>query len=164
MAAIEGGYAIYVLAVAASLLAQGETAEAPRLSLGWGRNINTESPEGRDGILILDWISGHDIAGGLSPGLSAGIAPSGMAYMSLDLRKTFRFGPVNLSPHIGPALYGSGGFDASELVQVRTGFEIEWRLSDQADLRVGTWHMSNAQITDGSADLDVVEIGLSLQF
>ncbi len=172
MPAIEGAYAIYVAAIAASLaffqpdsgMQAGDPASG-RVAFSLGANINDSTSAARDGIATLTWRPERDWRLGLKPGLALGLAEDA-GFVALELRKDFRWGNVTVTPFIGPALWqaGGGGLDADELLQVRTGFDVAVRLGDRLELSAGTYHISNAQVTTGSADIDVITAGGALRF
>jgi len=96
-----------------------------------------------------------------------GASVDGALFVSAGLRREFRLGNVTIMPYFGPALSQGdvgGGFRSDELLQFRTGIEVSYSVSDQMRAGVGFYHLSNAGLTAGSADLDVASASVTWRF
>jgi hypothetical protein len=95
------------------------------------------------------------------------VSVDGAAYVTAAVRKDYRLGPVQITPYIGPALYQSHlgtRFASKELLQFRTGFDVFVPVSNRLSFGLGFYHMSNANITNASAGLDVTRLGLQYRY
>lgn len=103
---------------------------------------------------------------GVKPIYSFGVSGEGAVYLSAGIRGDIPVGGFLVTPHFSVAAYqdGRGGFDSKELLQFRTGIDAFWPLSHNVWLGIGYYHISNASITDKSADADVVRVNLMWRY
>lgn len=138
-----------------------------RWRIALGANIAEGPGPGADGVLTIDRLSGTPIWRELQPFWGFGVSVDGAVFVSFGLQRDFRLGNVTITPYFAPTLYQSdlgGEFRSAELLQFRTGVEISYSFSDQMRAGVGVYHMSNAGITSGSADLDVAYAAFTFRF
>jgi hypothetical protein len=101
------------------------------------------------------------------PMLTSGVSEDGLFYVSGGVSTAFRLANFELRPHFGPVFYQSrlsGPFELEEALQFKTGYDISYRFTERLSLTAGYHHLSNAQITTESADLNVTHLGLQLHF
>jgi hypothetical protein len=171
-------YAAYVSLVGASLVAFDEsTSSAANHSTQpapahWVVGVGQTDPQAgararrqahQHPSLDLEWRSGQVWWRGIKPLVSAGAFADGGAHLGVGVYRDFHWGAWSVTPFTGPVLYQSqlGQSASSEILQVRTGFDVKWAISPQTQLGLGHYHLSNAQITRGSADTDVWRATLS---
>lgn len=97
-----------------------------------------------------------------NPIYALGLSDQGTGFISAGLGRRLDVFGIEIMPFTGPTLY----FDKNnnDVIQFRTGFEINQPLSDSLTLTGGYYHISNAQANVTSADLDVAHIGLRMRF
>jgi len=101
------------------------------------------------------------------PMLTSGVSEDGLFYVSGGVSTAFQLANFELRPHFGPVFYQSslsGAFELEEALQFKTGYDLSYRFTDRFSLTAGFHHLSNAQITPESADLDITHLGLKLHF
>lgn len=138
-----------------------------RWRVALGANVASTPGPGESGVLTIDRLLGAPVWRELRPFWGVGVSVDGALFVSAGLRREFRLGNVTIMPYFGPALYQAdvgGGFRSDELLQFRTGVEVSYAFSDQMRAGVGFYHLSNAGLTAGSADLDVAYAGFSWRF
>lgn len=116
----------------------------------------------REGFATFEYRSGRRLWRGIKPVYSFAVSREGAMLGAVGLYGGFRLGPVEITPHFSVGLYqdGIGGFDAKELLQFRSGIDALVPLSDTVSLGLGIYHVSNADITRRSADLDVARLSI----
>lgn len=171
-------YAAYVSLVGASLVAFDESTSSASADLAapapatWVVGVGQTDPQAgarlrrqaqRQSSLDVEWRSSQAWWRGIKPLVAAGAFADGGAHVGLGVYRDFQWGALSVTPFTGPVLYQSqlGQSSSSELLQVRTGFDVKWRVSPQMHMGLGHYHLSNAQITQGSADTDVWRATLS---
>ena len=143
----------------------GESSAHKDWLLSYGRNDPKKGTPGTDGFLSIENRPDAKVFWNFKPAYALGVSVDGAAFTSVALRKDFKFGPIQVTPYIGPALYQSDvfrHFKSSEIVQFRTGFDILLKARSNLMFGLGTYHISNAGITNGTAGIDVFRV--SIQF
>lgn len=146
-------------------VAQGAQQDSILFSVGPNFGT-TSSPRSSDAVATLEWRPEQYWVWGTKPIWSLGVAGDGAFYVSGGVRGDFTLGRVLMTPHFSLALYqdGQGGFEAKELLQFRTGIDAFLPLGDRTMVGLGYYHLSNAQLTRRSADLDVVRLSLLVRY
>lgn len=166
-------YAVYVATIAASamFLKPGEDArqyDAPNGSwmVSLGEQVRDISRTGQVAVVDLEYRTEQEWFLGLKPGYGVAVAEDGSLWANMSLRKDFYVGKLRLTPFFGPALYQSdlGNFETDELIQFRTGFDISYETASNFQITGGFYHISNAMLTDMSAEVDVVRVGMRYEF
>jgi hypothetical protein len=163
-------YAAYVALVGGSMVAFDAPPTPPGATPNWLVAVGRTDPQGRavaargaqrSTTMDVEWrpdtLGSWSLPWGLKPVVAAGAFADGGAWLGTGVRKDFRLGPLGISPHTGPVLYQSrlaDGARSNEWLQFRTGFDVWLPLGTNARVGVGHYHLSNAQITRGSADTD----------
>lgn len=173
MSAFGMTYAMYVAVVGGSLLAfdppvQPDSSKpvGPAWAVSVGANDPQKSPVGQDGFLSVDYRPNTEWIGRFKPQWGLGASVDGAVYANLALRKDYRWGAVQVTPYIGPALYQSQadqGLRARELIQFRTGFDVLLHAGPKVSMGLGYYHISNAKLTRFSAGIDVTRFTLQFQ-
>lgn len=166
-------YAAYASSILLALLAQVPDSMQPdqpfpedQLVFSYGRNAPDKVGIGKGGMYAVELWKAKEFYPGLRPMYS--IATDGRVggYASLTLRKDFQFGDVQVSPYGGVALHQRDwtNYNALELIQYRTGFDISIKVGPQSKLTIGYYHMSNFGISGTSANIDVTRVAFISQF
>lgn len=132
-----------------------------------GTNDKDKAPVGQDGFLDLELHPAQEWAWGFKPVYAVGVSVDGAAYASVGVRKDYRWGKFQFTPFIGPALYQQdlgGSFESEQLLQFRSGFTFSVDVTPNARLGLGMYHISNAQITEQSAEIDVTRVTLQIRY
>lgn len=89
-----------------------------------------------------------------------------MLYLSLRIRKDIHLGSFILCPFFGPTLYSSNlkKINSKELIQFRTGIDVKYTICKKITLGVGFYHISNAKLTNMSAEHDVGTLSLGISW
>lgn len=174
MSAFGMTYAVYVAIVGGSLIAfdpPPEEATAQPAAPAWlyslGRNDPVKMTPGADGFLSLEYRPNEDIRWGFKPTYALGLSVDGAAYVSAGIRKDFRVGPLQVTPYFGPAVYQKqlgSEFTPKGLVQFRTGFDVFVPVTPKVSVGLGYYHMSNANMSDESAGLDVTRLTVQYRY
>jgi hypothetical protein len=116
----------------------------------------------REGYATFEYRSAQRIWWELRPLYSFAVSRQGAVLGTAGVHAVFRLGPFDVTPHFGVGLWqdGRGGFDSKELIQFRTGIDAFVPLSATVSVGLGIYHVSNAGLTNRSADLDVVRLSL----
>ena len=170
-------YAAYVALVGGSMIAFDAPREAPGTMPSWLTAVGRTDPQGgavtarqaaRSTAVDIEWrpdtLGALPLPWGLKPVAAAGAFSDGGAWLGLGVRKDFRVGPVGMTPYTGPVLYQSrlgDGARGNEWLQFRTGFDVWMPVGSAMRLGIGHYHLSNAQITKGSADTDVWRLSVA---
>jgi len=166
-------YAMFAGAIALGLLTHspGESlrkrdAENGAWLFSLGKNDPQKRGVGINGLASIEYFSEQEWFGDFKPIWAASLDPDGGGFVSLALRKDFYWGPVQISPYIGPALHQRDltKFDMDELFQFRTGIDVMYPLTDDVLLGIGFFHMSNSQNNDASSDVDVTRFSIVRRF
>jgi len=166
-------YAMYVAIVGGTLILVDPPPEATTATSAqnaWlfsvGRNDPDKKPVGENGFLSVEYRPAQEIGWRFKPAYALGVSVDGAAYVTAAVRKDYRLGPVQITPYIGPALYQSklGRFESKELLQFRTGFDVFVPLTNKLSFGLGFYHMSNANITNKSAGLDITRVSLQYRY
>ncbi len=166
-------YAAYVALVGGSMIVFDAPQEVSPTPTPWVLAVGRTAPQGgaaagrgatRSTAVDVEWRGEAAWPLGLKPVVAAGVFADGGAWVGSGVRKDFRLGSVGITPHTGPVLYQSRlgeGSRGSEWLQFRTGVDVWLPLGKSGHLALGHYHLSNAQITRGSADTDVWRVSLS---
>ena len=145
------------------LAATAQTADRPAALLGYGPDFG-ESGAGkwRAAQLSAEYRSANRLVGPLRPIYSFSVSRKGGIMGGVGVFGVIPLGPVEVTPHFSLGLWqdGSGGFDADELIQFRSGIDFFVPVSANARVGLGIYHVSNAGITNRSADQDVVRLSV----
>lgn len=174
-------YAAYVALVGGSMIAFDAPPEAPGTTPpSWMTAVGRTAPQGgavtargatRRTAVDVEWrpdaLGAWPLPWGLKPVAAVGAFSDGGAWLGPGVRKDFRLGSVGITPYTGPVLYQrqlGGGVRINrgkEWLQFRTGFDVWVPVGPTMRLGIGHYHLSNAQITKGSADTDVWRVSLA---
>jgi hypothetical protein len=161
-------YAVYVgIVLAALALPPGWSHMDGKNTLGVtaGANNPDKHTKGDNGFFSVEYRQKQELFHGLQPLYAAGLSVDGAGYATAGVRKGFKFGWVRLEPYFGPALYQSslGDINSKELLQFRTGTDVFVGGEDLA-FGVGFYHISNANMNDESAGLDILHAAVKVKF
>ena len=145
------------------LAATAQTADRPAALLGYGPDFG-ESGAGkwRAAQLSAEYRSANRLVGPLRPIYSFSVSRDGGIMGGVGLHGMFPLGPVEVTPHFSLGLWqdGSGGFEARELIQFRSGIDFFVPVTANTRIGLGYFHVSNAGITRRSADQDVIRLAV----
>jgi len=89
----------------------------------------------------------------------------GAALVTFGVHANLSLGAVEVTPHFGVGLYSGGqGIGGKELLQFRSGIDAFVPLSETTAIGLGIVHVSNARITDRSANLDILRLSVRQRF
>lgn len=163
-------YAQFVAVVGGGMLAfdpsEHPATQNTHVLITLGQNAEDKSPVGQDGFLTIEGRPAREIGWGFKPVYSLGLSVDGAGFVGYGVRKDYRWGNVQLTPFFGPALYQkeAGRFEAKELMQFRTGFDVIYNLTPSVGLGFGMYHISNAGLTSVSAGIDVTRLTLQFKY
>jgi hypothetical protein len=131
-----------------------------------GTNGKDKTPVGQEGFITVERRPAEELAWGFKPVQSLGLSVDGAGFIGYGVRKDYRWGDVQLTPFFGPVLYQKslGNFEAKQLVQFRTGFDVMYNLTPAVGVGVGLYHISNARLTAQSAEIDVTRVTLQFKY
>jgi hypothetical protein len=161
-------YAMYVgIVLTALALPPGWSDMDGKNTLGVtaGANDPDKHSKGNNGFFSVEYRQKQEFFHGLQPMYGVGLSVDGAGYATLGVRKGFNIGWVRIEPYFGPALYQSslGNFDVEEVIQFRTGTDVFVGGEDLA-FGVGFYHISNANMNDRSAGLDIIHAAVKMKF
>ncbi|MBK5928472.1 acyloxyacyl hydrolase [Rhodobaculum claviforme] len=150
------GAAVLLALAAPPALADDRTAYL--LSIG----PDLGSSGSRDPVFTAEVRSGRTVWAGLRPIYSFSVTEHGGVLGGVGLYGDYRLGAARITPNFSVALYqdGRGGFESRELLQFRTGIDVMFPVTTNVSVGVGYFHVSNAGITNRSADIDVVRLSV----
>ena len=164
-------YSQYVAVVLGGMLAvqPGPEHQSTRTEylMSAGANAKDKSPVGQDGFFTFEARPAHEVFWGFRPVYTLGFSVDNAFFAGYNVRKDYQLGPVRLSPYFGPVMYQSAvgnSFESKEVLQFRTGFDFFHKITEGVSLGAGMYHISNAQITDKSAGIDVTHLSLRFHF
>jgi hypothetical protein len=161
-------YADFAFATLLMLMGTPDGVEPGQDVIEWrlGRNNKDKDGPGKQGVVSVDYLSRFRIAGsGLRPYVTVGSSTDGLRYLGVGAYKRLAWGPFELMPSAGPALYHSNrGKGTSERLQFRTGIELNYPLQGDAGIGVGFYHLSNARLSKDTAAVDVTYVSWRLRF
>lgn len=136
------------------------------LVISVGQNAKNKSPVGQNGFLTIEGRPSREIAWGFKPVYSMGLSVDGAGFVGYGVRKDYRWGDLQLTPFFGPVLYQQqiGRFEAKQLVQFRTGFDVIYNVTPSVGMGLGMYHISNAGLTSESAGIDVTRFTLQFKY
>lgn len=140
-----------------------QAADRPSALLSYGPDLG-ESGGGkwRAAQLTGEIRSGTPLFGPLRPIYSFSVSRDGGIMGGVGVHGMFPLGPVEVTPHFSLGLWqdGSGGFEARELIQFRSGIDFFVPVTANTRIGLGYFHVSNAGITRRSADQDVIRLAV----
>ena len=169
-------YAAYATAIVLSVLAPVPEWARPdqpllddQIVYSFGMNAPDKAGIGKDGMYAVELWKSKDVYPGIRPMYSVAWDGKTGGYASFTLRKDFHLGKFQISPYGGVALYQSDwtNYNAEDLIQYRTGFDVSLKLGQTTKLTAGFYHISNLSKTgspEGSADMDVTRIAFVSRF
>lgn len=163
-------YAEFVAVVGGSMLAfdapDHPANKDTRYLVTVGTNAKHKAPVGQDGFLTVEARPAEEIRWGLKPLYVAGLSVDGAGFAGLGVRKDYRWKDMQITPFTGPVIYQQSlsNFEAKQLLQFRTGFDIIYNVTPAIGMGVGVYHISNAGITSGSAGIDVTRFTLQFKY
>ena len=137
--------------------------QGPAFLASFGPDYGAGSAQAFDaGYATFEYRSAQRIWRGLRPIYAFSVSREGAILGTAGVHAVFRLGAVEVTPHFGIGLWqdGRGGFDSRELIQFRSGIDAFLPLSPAVSVGLGIYHVSNAGLTNRSADLDVVRLSL----
>ena len=163
-------YAEFVAIIGGSMLAF-DPADHPanqdnRYLVTAGTNAKHKTPVGQDGFLAVEVRPSEEIRWGLKPVYVAGLSVDGAGFAGYGVRKDYHWKNVQITPFTGPVIYqrSLSNFEANQLLQFRTGFDVIYNFTPDVGLGMGVYHISNAGITSASAGIDVTRFTLQIKY
>lgn len=152
--------------------ADGEALQAPAGVAGkwlfsYGMNNPHKTSPGKDGFLSAEYWPDDPLFWKLKPIYGVGVSTDGAAYVTAATRRDFKVGPVMITPYTGPILYQSklgSNWEGRELIQFRTGIDVVIPVTNALSIGAGFYHISNAGLTNRSAEIDVSRISVQYKF
>lgn len=120
----------------------------------------------RDPVVTGEVRSGRALWAGFRPLYSFSVTEDGGVLGGVGLFGDYRLGAAQITPNFSVALFqdGRGGFESRELLQFRTGIDVMFPVTTNMSVGVGYFHVSNAGITNRSADIDVVRLSVQWRY
>ena len=157
------GVALLALAAPAAAQSWGPAASGPAFVISAGPDFGAGSSRAwRESFATFEYRSDRAIWRGVRPLYSFSVARHGAVLGTVGVHGVFQLGRVEVTPHFGVGLYqdGRGSFDRRELLQFRSGIDAFLPVTDRVSVGIGYYHVSNARITNRSADLDVIRLSI----
>jgi hypothetical protein len=166
-------YAVYATVIAVSVgvpLPSSWGLKTPPVNDGWvisyGKNAPEKAGIGKNGIYAIEYWSAEEMFPKVRPMWSIASDGGVGGYASFTLRRDFELGQFQISPYAGIAAHQRDwtNYNAKELIQYRTGFDISWVPNERVQVTAGFYHMSNFGVTGTSASIDVTRIAFVSRF
>jgi len=163
-------YAQFVGAMGVGILAGNGSPPLPDMqgrfdySLSVGANSLSKSGPGQNGWLTLSALGHEPYFWNIVPSHAAGLSADGAAFVTTGLAKRYKLSAFEFTPYWGPTLYQSrlGNWSRRDAIQFRTGIDVSIRMTDDASMFMGMYHISNAGISSKSAGIDVTHLGFRM--
>jgi hypothetical protein len=157
-------YAAYVMGIGLSMVfgPPDTTAAQPQSTLTLGTVVMPWAEPGSENFLTFSHTAPQVVWGRFHPVYAVGLSDQGAGFVSTGLGRRLDILGVKVTAFAGPALFVDN--HNNDLLQFRTGFDINQPLGDWVTLTGGYYHISNGQANVQSADIDVAHLGFVLRF